>query len=230
MFSIAKATSIGSTSPGNEGVGRASFRQMSVDINSNWQPRFGRGRIVQTLVGSRSQEILNAQLDRLSTHGLLKSEGVAYLNQLLRELQDVGMLVSSGGQYPMVTLTRRGDEVMKGRDDYELRWPQRSRADKSTARKARAKEASLEEMLPVDAEILERLRKLRLDLAREQGNVPAYVIFPDETLRAFARLKPASVEAGRKIRGVGEVKARKYLPAFIEAIKPSSLETRNKSK
>ena len=194
--------------------------RMSAKIDGEWQPRFGRGRIVQTLVGSRSQEILNAQLDRLSTHGLLKNEGVAYLNQLLRELQDVGMLVSSGGQYPMVTLTRRGDEVMKGRDDYQLRWPQRSRTEKTSSRKPRAKE-SLEEMLPVDAGILERLKKLRLDLAREQGNVPAYIIFPDETLRAFARLKPASVEAGRKIRGVGEVKARKYLPAFIEAIKQS---------
>ena len=79
----------------------------------------------------------------------------------------------------------------------------------------------MEEMLPVDIDILERLKKLRLDLAREQGNVPAYIIFPDETLRAFARLKPASVEAGRQIRGVGEVKARRYLPAFIEAINQS---------
>src|SRR5437762_783407 len=203
--------------------------RMSAKIDGEWQPRFGRGRIVQTLVGSRSQEILNAQLDRLSTHGLLKSEGVAYLNQFLRELQDVGMLVSSGGQYPMVTLTRRGDEVMKGRDDYELRWPQRSQAEKISNRKSRTKE-SLEEMLPVDAEILDRLKKLRLDLAREQGNVPAYIIFPDETLRAFARLRPASVEAGRQIRGVGEVKARKYLPAFIEEIRSANIETRNKSK
>jgi ATP-dependent DNA helicase RecQ len=199
--------------------------RMSARIEGEWQPRFGRGRIVQTLVGSRSQEIINAQLDRLSTYGLLKSEGVAYLNQLLRELQDAGMLVSSGGQYPMVTLTPRGDEVMKGRDDYQLRWPQRSTADRSAVRKPRTKEASLEEMLPVDAAILERLRKLRLDLAREQGNVPAYIIFPDETLRAFARLKPASVEAGRQIRGVGEVKAKKYLPAFIEAINSSSLSS-----
>ncbi|HKP93793.1 MAG TPA: RecQ family ATP-dependent DNA helicase [Chthoniobacterales bacterium] len=191
--------------------------RMSAKIDGHWQARFGRGRIVQTLVGSRSQEIVNAQLDRLSTHGLLKSEGVAYLNQLLRELQDAGLLVSSGGQYPMVTLTARGDEIMKGRGDYQLRWPQRSASQKSSSR-PRARETSLEEMLPVDAAILDRLKKLRLDLAREHGNVPAYVIFPDETLRAFARLKPASVEAGRKIRGVGDVKARRYLPAFIEAI------------
>lgn len=131
------------------------------------------------------------------------------------------MLISSGGQYPMVTLTRLGDEVMKGRTDYELRWPQRSgggASEKVAARKSKSRASSLEELLPVDAAILERLKKVRLDFAREQGNVPAYIIFPDETLRAFARLKPASVEAGRKIRGVGEVKARKYLPAFIEAI------------
>ena len=203
--------------------------RMSAKIEGEWQPRFGRGRIVQTLVGSRSQEILNVQLDRLSTHGLLKSEGVAYLNQLLRELQDTGMLVSSGGQYPMVTLTRRGDEVMKGLTDYQLRWPQRNSAERSATRKPKEKKQSLEEMLPVDVAILERLKRLRLDLAREQGNLPAYIIFPDETLRAFARLKPASVEAGRKIRGVGEVKARKYLPAFIEEIRNSNLEARNKS-
>jgi ATP-dependent DNA helicase RecQ len=203
--------------------------RMSAKIGGEWQPRFGRGRIVQALVGSRSQEIIQARLDQLSTHGLLKSEGVAYLNQLLRELQEAGMLVSSGGQYPMVTLTTSGDEVMKGRDDYELRWPQRSSSEKSATRRTKTREASLEAMLPVDAAILERLRKLRLDLAREHGNVPAYIIFPDETLRAFARLKPASVEAGRQIRGVGEVKARKYLPAFIEEIRTSKSETRNKS-
>src|SRR2546423_4092816 len=81
--------------------------RMSSKIDGEWQPRFGRGRIVQTLVGSRSQEIVNAQLDRLSTHGLLKSEGVAYLNQLLRELQDAGILISSGGEYSIGTPARR---------------------------------------------------------------------------------------------------------------------------
>ena len=202
--------------------------RMSAKIEGEWQPRFGRGRIVQTLVGSRSQEILNAQLDRLSTHGLLQNLGVAYVTQLMRELQDIGLLVSTGGQYPMITLTRRGDEVMKGRTDYQLRWPQRSVSGKTASRRSRTRETSLEEMASVDGAILERLKKVRLDLARENGNVPAYIIFPDDTLRAFARLKPASVEAGRQIRGVGEVKARKYLPAFIEEIRSANIETRNK--
>jgi ATP-dependent DNA helicase RecQ len=55
-------------------------------------------------------------------------------------------------------------------------------------------------------------------LARNEGGVPHYVIFPDETLKAFARLKPGSVEEARKIRGVGEIKAEKYMPAFLETI------------
>src|SRR5438270_12342534 len=138
--------------------------RMSGRGSEGWEPRFGRGRIVQTLVGSRSREIIQARLDQLSTYGLLQSEGVAYLNQLLRELQDVGMLISSGGQYPMVTLTQLGDEVMKGRCDYQLRWPRRSSPDRTASRKSKAKESSLDEMVPVDTAILERLRKLRLDL------------------------------------------------------------------
>ena len=192
---------------------------MSVRTQSGWQPRFGRGRIVQTLVGSRSREIIDARLDQLSTYGLLKAEGVAYSNQLLRELQDSGMLVSTGGQYPMVTLTIRGEEIMKGALDYALRWPQRvAVSELGTSRKRKTKSAVVQDLLPSDAALFEQLKKLRSALARENGNLPTYMIFPDETLRAFARLKPRSVDAGRKIRGVGDLKAQKYLPAFLEAI------------
>ncbi len=193
--------------------------RMSTRTSEGWQPRFGRGRIVQTLVGSRSREILEARLDQLSTYGLLKGEGAAYLNQLLRELQDRGMLVSSGGQYPMVTLTARGDAIMKGALDYVLRWPGRAAASVTDdSRKRRAKTKDIAALAPVDDDLFRKLKDVRMALAREHGNLPAYMIFPDDTLRAFARLKPRSPEAGRQIRGVGDLKAKKYLPAFLAAI------------
>jgi ATP-dependent DNA helicase RecQ len=66
--------------------------------------------------------------------------------------------------------------------------------------------------------LYELLRKTRASLAQEQGGVPHYLIFPDETLKAFARLKPTSIESARRIRGVGEVKAVKYMGHFLSAI------------
>jgi ATP-dependent DNA helicase RecQ len=195
--------------------------RMSMQTSEGWQPRFGRGRIVQTLVGSRSREIISARLDQLSTYGILKSEGVAYLNQLLREMQECSLLISSTGEYPMITLTESGEQVMKGNVGYKLRWPERAKKDvdlRGGSRKKRSTSREKEEMLPVDQALFTQLKSVRLELAREQGNVPAYVIFGDETLRAFARLKPRTIEAGRKIRGVGELKAKKYLPAFIDAV------------
>ena len=126
------------------------------------------------------------------------------------------MLVSTVGQYPMVTLTSRGEAIMKGSLDYALRWPQRG--TRSAKSRSRTRKVLTEDLAPFDKSLFEELKKVRLTLARDNGNVPAYLIFPDETLRAFSRLKPRSVEAGRQIRGVGDLKAKKYLPVFLEAI------------
>ena len=48
--------------------------------------RFGRARIAQTLVGSRSKEVIDARLDQLSTYGLLAEQGADYVWSLLDAL------------------------------------------------------------------------------------------------------------------------------------------------
>src|ERR1044072_383686 len=45
--------------------------RMSTRGGEDWEPRFGRGRIVQTTVGSRSREIIQARLDHLSPYRML---------------------------------------------------------------------------------------------------------------------------------------------------------------
>ena len=77
--------------------------------------------------------------------------------------------------------------------------------------------ADLEEM-GFDSELFEKLRQKRSDLASEEG-VPPYVIFANATLEFFTRLKPTSFEAGQTIRGVGKVKAERYLADFISVIR-----------
>ncbi len=67
-------------------------------------------------------------------------------------------------------------------------------------------------------ELWERLRALRLDLARAQG-VPPYVIFHDATLHAMAARRPATLEELADIPGVGERKLARYGAAFLEALR-----------
>ena len=72
----------------------------------------------------------------------------------------------------------------------------------------------------MDRDLFERLRELRLTIARSRG-VPPYVIFHDTTLRELARLKPRSLDELRHVYGVGERKAADLGAAFLAAINAS---------
>jgi ATP-dependent DNA helicase RecQ len=199
---------------------------MSLRRPDGWQGRFGKGRIVQALLGSRTRAVLDARLDELSTYGLLREQGSSYVNELFQEMQNVGLLTqtrhtgSDGKDYQLVALTPLGDQVMRGQSPCQLAWPEETGAA-LPARRVREGRPLLPTPMaeaPLDAGLLDALKKKREDLARAEG-VPRYVIFPDETLRAFERLRPKDGSAGRRIRGVGEVKAERYLPAFLEVIR-----------
>jgi ATP-dependent DNA helicase RecQ len=69
----------------------------------------------------------------------------------------------------------------------------------------------------VDRGLFDRLRALRLDLARARG-VPPYVIFHDATLREMARVRPTSKAALLGVKGVGARKATELGDAFLMAI------------
>ena len=187
--------------------------RMSIRTGEGFVPRFGRNRVIQVLLGSQAKEIIDARLDELTTHGLLKSKSANYLYELFREFEEAKLVYSTGGQYPVIGLTDLGIAVMQNRESFSLVWPEEPKK-----REARRSGPQLEVEAPFDVPLFEALRKTRATLAQEQGGVPHYVIFPDDTLKAFARIRPTSVEAARRIRGVGEIKAQKYVPAFLATI------------
>ncbi|NNC88791.1 MAG: ATP-dependent DNA helicase RecQ [Akkermansiaceae bacterium] len=190
----------------------AGVARMSRRTGDGWEGIFGRGRIVQMLTGSKSQDVLRVRLHELSTYGILRRKGTAFLNELFHAMHDAGLLVTQRGEYPLVTLTKRGEMVMKGESACRLVWPNGRSGDKD-----RVAELAAEAAGPFDGVLFSRLKELRNNLAQSDG-VPAYAVFTNETLEAFTRLRPASVESGMKIKGVGPAKAEKYLPRFLEEI------------
>jgi ATP-dependent DNA helicase RecQ len=190
-------------------VARMSFR-----TEEGFVPRFGRNRVIQVLLGSKAKEIVDNRLDELTTYGLLKTKSSNYLYELFRELEEAKLIRSTGGQYPMLGLTELGVGVMQNRETFSLVWPEEPRK-----RAAAKTDEILDIEAPFDIALFEALRQTRALLAKQEGGVPHYIIFSDETLKAFARIRPQSVEAARRIRGVGELKATKFVPAFLVTIK-----------
>lgn len=207
------------------GVARAS-RKHSGD---RWEGRYGRGKIVSMLTGSRSQEICSAGLDRLTTHGLLREEGSTYVHALFKALEVEGLVATQRrDHYALLSLTSRGSTVMRGDRNFRLRWPDRDRLRamkpakasrrSGSAAKGEVPDLALEE-LAFDNSLFEALKSRRQAIASEAGNVPPYVIFSNQTLEFFTRLRPTTTEAGLRIRGVGTVKAERYLEPFLEVIR-----------
>jgi len=182
--------------------------RMSVRHASGWEGKFGRARIVQMLTGSRAKEITTTGLDRLTTYGILSDQPTAYVNGLFRSLHDAGLIFTQKGEYPLVTLTDRGERVMRGALAYQIVWPE---SHAPGAASIRLDDAGFDEAL------FSRLKDVRSRLAKADG-VPPYVIFPNKTLECLARLRPTTEDAGREVHGIGEAKAQRYLAPFLREI------------
>ena len=69
-----------------------------------------------------------------------------------------------------------------------------------------------------DKKLFEYLRKIRKNLADEQG-YPPYIVLSDKSLHELTRMKPTTLQAFGLISGIGEFKIKKYGDTFIKAIK-----------
>jgi len=65
--------------------------------------------------------------------------------------------------------------------------------------------------------LLDALKAVRSRLAKEDG-VPAYVIFPDRSLREMARARPRSRSDLEQVHGVGPLRLEKFGAAFLEVL------------
>ncbi|MGL4399595.1 MAG: RecQ family ATP-dependent DNA helicase [Luteolibacter sp.] len=184
------------------GVARMSHRTAN-----GWEPKFGRGRIVQMLAGSKSQEIINARLDQLTTYGILREKGAGYLNSLMRSLADAGLVVTVTGEFPLLTLTPLGDKVMRGEAKFQLVWPDPEAGRKEVALKDHG----------FDGQLYSMLRDIREKIARRE-DVPSYVVFGNKTLEALARYQPVNAEEALHVPGIGAAKVQRYAKPFLDAI------------
>lgn len=174
------------------------------------EERFGAAHTAKVLIGSTEPRILEFKHDKLSTYGLMASEGLAAVRMWIDQLISQGYLQRSG-EYQVLSLTESGRRLIK-RDGN----PRLTVAAQPTTRK-RSTSSAEPSWEGVDRGLFDALRKLRSELALARS-VPAYVIFGDEPLRDFARFRPTTVATFATIRGVGEQKKQDFANTFVTAI------------
>jgi ATP-dependent DNA helicase RecQ len=176
--------------------------------------RYGLTAAVKLLAGLPDPRLVRAGLDRTPTFGALRGRGERWITELLRRCVTAGFVDFTPGEKPIALLTRTGRAVMKGDRPARLVLPRAEAGAALPARggvgghEGRARDGS--EALPPEATpVFEALRRLRLELAREEG-VPAFVVASDRALRDIAILRPRSLDELKLARGIGPAKADRY--------------------
>ncbi|HFJ8058797.1 TPA: DNA helicase RecQ [Enterococcus faecium] len=176
--------------------------QMVLSCLKRMGENYGKQMLMKVLAGSKEQKLQALGFGHLSTYGLMKNQSQKETMQLIEYLISNGYLLTINGEYPVLKVTERGIQVLKGQESVYRKEPKK------------VQQLSDEE---TDT-LFEVLRELRTDLASEAG-VPPYVVFSDSTLKEMRRIRPSSRLEMLQIKGVGQSKLDKYGEAFLSRIK-----------
>ncbi|HVL73190.1 MAG TPA: DNA helicase RecQ [Beijerinckiaceae bacterium] len=174
--------------------------------------RFGAGYIADVVAGRETEAIRRNGHTALKTFGVGADRPVPAWRSLVRQLFAAGALAEASAEHGGLRLTEKGEAILFGRETIALRpdAPRRRPREERRAVALAGEDARTEPLF-------QHLRALRTAIAREQG-LPAYMVFPDSTLIAMAKVRPVDLPALRTVPGVGERKLEAYGAAFVKAV------------
>jgi ATP-dependent DNA helicase RecQ len=175
--------------------------------------RFGMGHVIDVLLGSRKERLLQLRHDRLSTYGIGSDQSREYWGSLLRHLIHKKYLDQDVGRYSILKLTESSWPLLRGEKRLDMAQPRvKTVARKKTSRRRKTGD------IDYNPDLFENLRVLRKKLA-DESSVPPYVIFSDAALAEMAATQPTDKTGFLAIHGVGFHKLERYGEVFLAEIK-----------
>lgn len=175
------------------------------------QERFGVNHVVEVLLGSKTQNVIQRGHDKLSTYGLLSDVSKAQLRDWVYQLIGQGALELDGSEYPILKLNAASRTILFGDAEPRLIRTATTAKERKQASVSEAAEFS-------DTRLFEKLRILRRRIAQEQ-NVPPFVVFSDSVLIEMSAYRPSTSDRMLNVSGIGKVKLNSYGNVFLEAIR-----------
>ena len=174
---------------------------------------YGQVHIINVLRGSEDKKILDKGHQNLSVYGLGKDKTKEFWQSFLRQMLAYGHLKINFQKYGAIEITNTGIQVLKNEQKFMYKEiPTKPVKDIVKPTKYLNKELSND-----DNNLLNELKSLRLDIAKQQ-RLPAYTVFHDSTLIQMSQNKPTNEIDMLEIDGVGPTKFKKYGELFIDLI------------
>lgn len=189
------------------------------------------GTCIEILRGMQTPAIARNHYNELKTFGVGKDVSVRDWQAYMLQMLQMGFFEVAYNMHNQMKVTPLGWKVLKGEHQVSLaimeneeRAPRQQRVNRpsrgSSIPVVHAERVIFEEEMSgvEDKKLFEYLRKIRKNLADEQG-YPPYIVLSDKSLHELTRMKPTTLQAFGLISGIGEFKIKKYGDTFIKAIK-----------
>ena len=208
--------------------------------------RFGAAHIIDVLRGGRTEKVARFGHDRLPTFGAGADLGKDEWRSIIRQLVAGGFLEMDIHGYGGLSIAEQGRTLLTGEGTFRYRRDTMRRAAAGRRKKKPASSAAIpegvpggapggepeavpggapeNELSPAQAALFEKLKALRLGLARER-DVSAFVVFHDRSLEDMARRRPQTAAEFAEVHGVGEAKLREFAEPFLAAIATGTQST-----
>lgn len=231
---------------GNCGNCNNEYEQIDMTADAKWvinclaetYGRFGLSIVLGTLLGAKRARLKEVGALNYKSYGKLSNRKEAELRLLIDQMINAGYVIQTDGEYSVL---RMGDisplrdenthvyikkakktyasELLKGggQTGGEAVSGNASAGTAGSRSASRTRKKSTDSLTAAGYELFERLRALRLVIAREEG-VPPYIIFNDKTLIDMCEKLPVDADTMLSVSGVGQNKLMKYGSRFTEEI------------
>ena len=161
--------------------------------------RFGISVLIDILRGIKGPKVINYELDKITTYGLMKEYSSNFIKSIIKNLLELKYIDLKPGTYSMLILNNRSIKVLKSEE------------------KVFMKLKKIEDEV-INKDIYNALKSWRKIKAIKE-NIRPYIIFSDRTLIDISNIKPYDTESLMNIRGMGEKKLQKYGDEILELIR-----------
>lgn len=165
--------------------------QMILSCVYRTRERYGIAVLVDILRGFKGPKIIQNNLDKLTTYGIMKEYSSKFIRDLIKTLIDLDYVNLKEGTYSMLKLNKKSINVLKSREKVICKLSE-----------------DIEEKI-LNKDLFNKLKLWRKTKANTLGIKP-YIIFSDSTLIEIANKIPENKEELLVIRGMGEKKFENY--------------------